>query len=586
MKTYSIDLNVPFLDIVDVQDLTHPSSELILDPIQLVPCGHRYTQTELEQWYFSKGEKICPIHTCKQPYILAKENSFIKKMICKFIEIINKTNQDLIAKIYTLYNILPDSEDKQQINQGIELFIKGKKEGVKMVGNVITSSINGSQYSSIFKLMKAHSDNISKELQSIRQKYFTTAGENGQIDSPFQNILFLDVVDINDLICPLLKIFMLDPVQLIHCGHHFSQAAIDNWYYEKYEKNCPIATCGQPYVVTLKDDFLERITNKFIEKISQPNSELTNEIHTLYQALPDSEDKEKIKQGIKLFIKGKREGIKIVGDVIMSSVKGKDYSSIFKLMKIYNDNIPNQISTLIQQKNDAKTTENSQIESVFTAIIVDDDTEAAEVADDFIFVLDKNSHAERYLKRKRGGQNFNDQDRTTTKYARLENDEEVAKDHSSQVFQANNENEHVMAILQEATNENSEANAISQENILFEAIKRNATRVITSYIQRVNVNDQDDQKRTALHLVVEKFFNPTTIIRGFYEAGGQLDIRDSNGETALHIAAKMNKIQIIQQLRNLGASTSIKNNQGKIPVDVAVSNATKNAFQKELKKPS
>ncbi len=207
MNTYSINVNVPFLDIVDIEDLRCPGSELMLDPIQFVPCGHHYNRAQSEQWYFLNSEKICPISGCEKPYILAKENNLTKKIINNFIERINQPKKELIDEIYKLYEALPDSEDKKQISQGIELFIKGKKEGMKIVSNVSMLSIDGSQYSPIFKLMKQHNANISKQINGlIQQKHATTHTENGQIQSLFGDILFLDVVDISDLACPLLKI--------------------------------------------------------------------------------------------------------------------------------------------------------------------------------------------------------------------------------------------------------------------------------------------------------------------------------------------------------------------------------------------
>ncbi len=400
---------------------------------------------------------------------------------------------------------------------------------------------------------------------------------------------------------------MLDPVQLIHCGHHFSQAAIANSYYEKLEKVCPIGTCGQTYLVTLKNDFLKKITGKFIETISQPNSELTNEIHALYQALPDSEDKKKIHQGIELFIKGKRNGIKIVSDVSISSVKGKEYTSIFKLMKTYNDNISNQINNLIQKKNDAKTIESSQVQPVSTDITGNGAIQppSSEINDTNITKeIISNDHQLERRSKKRDKENDIDQDRTI-KYPRLDNDNRIdeeksinnetivepeaieqEKGHSLQMPQANNEDR--MRMSPGATNENMKANAVSWKNVLFEAIHKNVKdmKTLNHHIQCVDPNDQDEQRQTALHLIVEKYAETEieNMLEKLYENGANLDAKNSGGETALHIAVKMDKIKTIQKLRQLGASIEIVNREKNTPLDIAKSDEAKQALMSALNK--
>ena len=51
--------------------------------------------------------------------------------------------------------------------------------------------------------------------------------------------------------------------------------------------------------------------------------------------------------------------------------------------------------------------------------------------------------------------------------------------------------------------------------------------------------------------------------------GPDLDIPDSQGRTALHLATSKGRVEVAEALIVLGASTRIKNRKGKTPLEVA-----------------
>ncbi|MCR4953843.1 MAG: ankyrin repeat domain-containing protein [Treponema sp.] len=59
----------------------------------------------------------------------------------------------------------------------------------------------------------------------------------------------------------------------------------------------------------------------------------------------------------------------------------------------------------------------------------------------------------------------------------------------------------------------------------------------------------------------------------FFERRQEPDDKDEAGNTALHVAVKMNNVEMVQFMLDLGASTTVVNNDGLAPIHVAIKNA-------------
>lgn len=89
-------------------------------------------------------------------------------------------------------------------------------------------------------------------------------------------------------------------------------------------------------------------------------------------------------------------------------------------------------------------------------------------------------------------------------------------------------------------------------------------------------------KDTALHL---SCFDDgmTDIVRKLCKAGADVSIKDVNGDTPLHIAAKMGFPEIIKILIKYGANISEENNKGMTPIQVAAKKQKKESVEALIK---
>ena len=59
------------------------------------------------------------------------------------------------------------------------------------------------------------------------------------------------------------------------------------------------------------------------------------------------------------------------------------------------------------------------------------------------------------------------------------------------------------------------------------------------------------------------------IIEEIVKYGNGIDKTDNNGQTALHLAAKYNKLDSVKELIRLNANPNIKDNSSLTPIDIA-----------------
>ena len=75
--------------------------------------------------------------------------------------------------------------------------------------------------------------------------------------------------------------------------------------------------------------------------------------------------------------------------------------------------------------------------------------------------------------------------------------------------------------------------------------------------------------RTALHLPAK--LNRINVVKFLVNVGADINVMDNAGNTPLHYAAISNQAEIAKFLVDRGADINIKNNDGKIPLEAAVS---------------
>ncbi|EIN10402.1 ankyrin, partial [Punctularia strigosozonata HHB-11173 SS5] len=87
----------------------------------------------------------------------------------------------------------------------------------------------------------------------------------------------------------------------------------------------------------------------------------------------------------------------------------------------------------------------------------------------------------------------------------------------------------------------------------------------------------NSQGRTALHVAALK--GNEDLVRTFCDLGADYDLPDNQGNTALHYASAWGHVPIVQLLIERGCSYTVRNNEGFNPSDYAYSFSTRDALQ-------
>jgi len=109
-------------------------------------------------------------------------------------------------------------------------------------------------------------------------------------------------------------------------------------------------------------------------------------------------------------------------------------------------------------------------------------------------------------------------------------------------------------------------NSYSEE--LLNSVKKGELSKVRDLIKRgANVNIKDKDGKTPLHIAVEN--NYEDIVKVLIQNNADVNIKDNNGNTPLHIAIMNGNEFIIKELLKAKADKNIKNNEGKTPYDLA-----------------
>jgi ankyrin repeat protein len=125
-------------------------------------------------------------------------------------------------------------------------------------------------------------------------------------------------------------------------------------------------------------------------------------------------------------------------------------------------------------------------------------------------------------------------------------------------------------------NVNLEKSNSKRQTILLRCLDKKPPHQLSSTIaellieQGANINTKDEQKRTPLHLAAEN--NYFKIVKNLINKKADVNVTDSKKETPLHYALRKNNLVIVKYLLQQNAVVNGKDNLGKTPLHKAVQN--------------
>jgi ankyrin repeat protein len=106
----------------------------------------------------------------------------------------------------------------------------------------------------------------------------------------------------------------------------------------------------------------------------------------------------------------------------------------------------------------------------------------------------------------------------------------------------------------------------SQE--LLESVSKGELSKVKDFVNKgADINIKNKDGKTPLHIAVEN--NYEDIIKFLLENKADVNVKDNEGNTPLHIAIKKGNYFVIKELIKFGADKNAKNNKGETPLDLA-----------------
>lgn len=412
---------------------------------------------------------------------------------------------------------------------------------------------------------------------------------NGYLRQAQEGIFSSIMTNMRFLVCPISKKFLLDPLRL-PCGHVFDQYAFNRWYFTYKTRICPIIACSRPYETTKgaeeDDPYRRQVAAGVQNALYQPCLELKNRINELYYRLPNSPDQPRIQQALNLFFGGQvDEAISMMVEIRRTSIIAQSLLFILDFMKEHAHDVSIKINQLIQDANlpavgirrpQAVETKESPGRKEFK------DPEKGRKRLRFMppYQIEPKPKRVRMEEKKveekdsHSSSTINVQESESVLIAeivRVSGDEQsITSEEEYDVSNSENRDEKQAEIRR--------AIAKTQTMNLINAIKKRSTHFQSfQWIGDPNkIRDEDGQ--SLLHLLTIYYNLPKRFVEKFMEMGIDINIQNSNNETALHLAARYGKANMVRYLIELGISKDIKNKEGKSALDVAVDSNTRKAF--------
>ncbi|TKZ27928.1 ankyrin repeat domain-containing protein, partial [Brachyspira catarrhinii] len=97
--------------------------------------------------------------------------------------------------------------------------------------------------------------------------------------------------------------------------------------------------------------------------------------------------------------------------------------------------------------------------------------------------------------------------------------------------------------------------------------KNDIKKLLMQNRNKIDYNIVDNNNRTLLMFAVS--YGDKEIINEIVKYGNGIDKTDNNGQTALHWAVWYNKYDSVEELIRLNANPNIKDNESRLPIDIA-----------------
>lgn len=105
-------------------------------------------------------------------------------------------------------------------------------------------------------------------------------------------------------------------------------------------------------------------------------------------------------------------------------------------------------------------------------------------------------------------------------------------------------------------------------NVLHLAAQKNMIGPFLYFRGRVSLEEEDNLKSTPLHWAA--YMNSEQVVAYILsETVATLNLKDSDGNTPLMVAVIYGNTRVVRRLLMKGADRYIKNNEDKIPIDIA-----------------
>ena len=92
-------------------------------------------------------------------------------------------------------------------------------------------------------------------------------------------------------------------------------------------------------------------------------------------------------------------------------------------------------------------------------------------------------------------------------------------------------------------------------------------KAVFDILRQINAQDTLKGSTPLMHAI--EFNNSLKLIEALVGAGAKIDAKDFVGDSALHIAARENRVDVAKYLVGIGAKKTEVNMEGKTPLEVA-----------------
>ncbi len=451
----------------------------------------------------------------------------------------------------------------------------------------------------------------------------------------WKKMKFLQVVKIADLICPLTKKFMIDPYQLVPCGHNFNKQGILEAFKQTRTKNC--THCSQPYTAIIQNLLVKSTVSSFLQALLTPGKDTAETIRQLHQSLPQAErENALLGKCLHDFLSG---NISNTTDLSLYALNSPHSELLLPLLKLIEEHRTNaredidlyikdtlesplgsnvlQVSTESSMSTPTMPSSSSQSNrlegesnSSASTETPSESPEASPIR--LTSTQESNSIRKKHMIKFISKRPLSQPEYPPAKSARTSdlNTEVENPEQQNTTLNAQEQSTDASFNTSSATTaappspdlyDDEPANAYIGNNVvepmqpeeeametdvveaadmtLINKLKKAHRSDYSSLVNAFSLKAVDENGNTPLHLMVIKF---TWLASIFYKIENyDIDYNAQNemGQTPLHIAAEMNKPKIIAFLLNHGASPDILDNEGRRPQDLATEEKAIEAFE-------